>query len=144
MWPFYILSSAEEGTTSKHSRLGLIPGGFRKGYLIAHLAQHSRPAALLPCYRVKSFLKQHYYIFKWEWCKVWLMKPKSDEKIFAWFMSDSSHIWGVLIGVEYQNCSQTLKYLFTFCYLNAANSIKTDLHICNLGTGQFVSYKSVI
>ena len=34
--------------------------------------------------------------------------------------------------------------LFTFCYLDGANSIKTDLHICNLWTGQFVSYKSVI
>ena len=34
--------------------------------------------------------------------------------------------------------------LFTFSYLDGANSIKTDLHICNLWTGQFVSYKSVI
>ena len=34
--------------------------------------------------------------------------------------------------------------LFTFCYLDGANSIKTDLHICNLWTGQFVSYKSVV
>ena len=34
--------------------------------------------------------------------------------------------------------------LFTFCYLDGANSIKTDLHVCNLWTGQFVSYKSVI
>ena len=34
--------------------------------------------------------------------------------------------------------------LFTFCYLDGTNSIKTDLHICNLWTGQFVSYKGVI
>ena len=34
--------------------------------------------------------------------------------------------------------------LFTFYYLDGANSIKTDLHICKLRTGQFVSYKSVI
>ena len=34
--------------------------------------------------------------------------------------------------------------LFTFCYLDGANSIKTDLLVCNLWTGQFVSYKSVI
>ena len=27
---YYVPSSAEEGTTSKHSRLGLIPGGFRR------------------------------------------------------------------------------------------------------------------
>ena len=31
--------------------------------------------------------------------------------------------------------------LFTFCYLDGANSTKTDLHICNLWTGQFVTYK---
>ena len=40
--------------------------------------------------------------------------------------------------------SSNFGYLFTFCYLHGANSIKTDLHICNLWTGQFVSYKSVI
>ena len=34
--------------------------------------------------------------------------------------------------------------LFTFFYLDEANSIKTDLHICKLLTGQFVSYKFVI
>ena len=34
--------------------------------------------------------------------------------------------------------------LFTFCYFDGANSIKTDLHIYNSWTGQFVSYKSVI
>jgi hypothetical protein len=34
--------------------------------------------------------------------------------------------------------------IFTFCYLDEANSMKTDLDICNLWTGQFVSYKSVI
>jgi hypothetical protein len=31
-----------------------------------------------------------------------------------------------------------------FLLFGGANSIKTDLHICNLWTGQFVSYKSVI
>ena len=34
--------------------------------------------------------------------------------------------------------------LFTLCYFDGANSIETDLHICNLWIGQFVSYKSVI
>ena len=34
--------------------------------------------------------------------------------------------------------------LFTFCYSDGANSIKTDLNTCNLWTGQFVSYKFVI
>ena len=33
--------------------------------------------------------------------------------------------------------------LFTFCYVDGANSIKTDLHICNLWIGQFVSYVQV-
>ena len=60
-------------------------------------------------------------------------------------MSGSSHIQSVLIGVKYQNYRQTLGvYVFTFCYLDGANSIKTDLHICNLWNGQFVKYKSVI
>ena len=49
--------------------------------------------------------------------------------------------------ISYSKCSnwrQILKLvsnigcLFTFCYLDWANSIKTDLHICNLWTGQFV------
>ena len=40
--------------------------------------------------------------------------------------------------------SSNFGFLFTFCYLDGANSIKTDLHICNLWTGQFASYKSVI
>ena len=38
---------------------------------------------------------------------------------------------------------RTLK-VCSFCYLYEANSIKNDLHICNLWTGQFVSLKSVI
>ena len=33
--------------------------------------------------------------------------------------------------------------LFTFFYLDGANSIKTDLHICNLQTGQSISYNYV-
>ena len=31
-----------------------------------------------------------------------------------------------------------ISFLFTFCYLDGANSIKTDLRIFNLSTGQFV------
>ena len=61
-------------------------------------------------------------------------------------MAGSSHIRSVLIGVEYKNCCPTLDIhlLFPIIILDGANSIKTDLHICNLRTGQFVSYKSVI
>ena len=55
--------------------------------------------------------------------------------------------------ISYSKCSNwrrisklslNFECLFTFCYLDGANSIKTDLHICNLWTGQFVSYKSGI
>ena len=55
--------------------------------------------------------------------------------------------------MSYSKCSnwhQMLKLLlnfgclFTFFYLDGANSIKTDLHNCNLWTGQFVNYKSVV
>ena len=59
-------------------------------------------------------------------------------------MSNSSYISSVLIGVVYRNCRSNFGCLFTFCYLDVENSIKSDLHICNLWTGQFVSYKSVI
>jgi hypothetical protein len=40
----------------------------------------------------------------------------------------SSHIRSVLIGIEYRNCRQTLDVycLFTYCYLDRANSIKTN------------------
>ena len=65
---------------------------------------------------------------------VWLIKLA-----LGTIMSGSSHIRSVLIGVEYWNCC-----LFTLCYLDGANSIKIDLHICNLWTGQFVSYNFVI
>ena len=43
------------------------------------------------------------------------------------------------------NCRQILKLssdfgcLFTFFYFHSANLIKTDLHICNLWNGQFVT-----
>ena len=60
-------------------------------------------------------------------------------------MCGSCHIQNFLIGVEYQNCCQTLDvYLLCIWDLDVANSIKTDLHIYNLWTGQFVSYKPVI
>ena len=60
-------------------------------------------------------------------------------------ISGSSHIRIVLIGIKYQNCRRTLDvYLLFVSYLDGANSIKTDLHICNLWTFLFVSYKFVI
>ena len=59
-------------------------------------------------------------------------------------MSGSSHIGSLLIGIEYQNCRRTLVVYLLFANVDAANSIKTDLHICNLWTAQFVSYKSLI
>ena len=49
--------------------------------------------------------------------------------------------------MSYSKCSNLLSNfgcLFTFCYLKGANSIKTDLHVCNLLIGQFVGYNSVI
>jgi hypothetical protein len=50
-------------------------------------------------------------------------------------MSGSSHIRGVLIGIEYQIVVELLLFIY---FLDWANSIKPDLHICNLWTGQFV------
>ena len=58
-------------------------------------------------------------------------------------MRGSSHIQSVLIGIKYRNCCQTLHVYLPF-FRNEVNLIKTDLYICNLWTGQFASYKSVI
>jgi hypothetical protein len=60
------------------------------------------------------------------------------------FMSGSSHIWNVLIGVKYQNCCRTLDVYLLFAIWMGQIQLKIDLHIYNLWTGQFVSYKSVI
>ena len=65
-------------------------------------------------------------------------------------------LWTFMINVRFISYLKCFKWcrilklvsnfecLFTFGYLDEANSIKTYLHICNLWTGQFVSYKSVI
>ena len=55
-------------------------------------------------------------------------------------MFGSSHIRSNLIGVEHPNCCLTLDVIY-FLLFGWANSIKMDLHICNLWTGQFVSYR---
>ena len=54
-------------------------------------------------------------------------------------MCGSCHIQNILIGVKYQNCCRTLDVYLLFATWMRANSIKTDLRICNLWTGQFVS-----
>ena len=59
-------------------------------------------------------------------------------------MCGSCHIQNVLIWRRISKLLSNFGCLFTFCYLDGANSIKTDLHICELWTGQFVSYKSLI
>ena len=52
-------------------------------------------------------------------------------------MSGSSYI-RILIGAEYQNGRKTLDFYLLFAIWMGANSIKTDLRIFNLSTGQFV------
>jgi hypothetical protein len=82
-----------------------------------------------------------------EWMTFMLCKPPLPESfqknINFKLMSGSSHIQSVLIGVEYK-LLLNFGCLSNFFYLDGANSIKTDLHICNLWTGQFVCYKSVV
>ena len=41
----------------------------------------------------------------------------------------------LVLNIKTENCCQTLDVFFSFCYLDGANSIKTDLHICNLWNG---------
>ena len=48
-----------------------------------------------------------------------------------------------LISVEYRNGCPTLDVYLILCNFDGDNSIKTDLHICNLWTGQFVSNTSL-
>ena len=60
-----------------------------------------------------------------------LLKTKG----FSYLLSGSSHIRSALIGVEYRNYRRTLNVYLLFANLDGANSIKTDLHICNLWTG---------
>ena len=64
-------------------------------------------------------------------------------KLF-WLMCGSCHIKNVLIGIKYGNCRRALDVYLSFFSLDGATSIKTELHICNLWTVQFVSSKSVI
>ena len=59
-------------------------------------------------------------------------------------MYGSSHIRSVLIGVEYRNYHQTLDVYLPFATWMGQIQNKTDLHLCKLYSGQFVSYKSVI
>ena len=61
-------------------------------------------------------------------------------------MSGSSYFRSALIVVEYRNCRRTLNVylLFAISMGQIQLKVKTDLHVCNLWTGQFVSYKTVI
>ena len=63
---------------------------------------------------------------------------------FQTFMSGSSHIQSVLIGVKYQNCCRTLDvYLLFAILLGQIQSKLLKLQTCNLQTGQLISYKYV-
>ena len=71
---------------------------------------------------------------------VWLEQVRR-----IYLMSGSSHIWSVLIGVEYRNCCWILDvYLLFVIWMGQIQSKLIYILICNLWTGQFVSYKSVI
>ena len=63
---------------------------------------------------------------------------------FSSFMRESSHIWSVLIN--WRRLSKLLSNigcLFTCCYFNRANSIKTNLQTCNLQTMQSINTSSL-
>ena len=53
-------------------------------------------------------------------------------------MSGSSNIQSVLIGIEYQNCRQTLDaYLLFAIWMGQIQSKLVCILTCNLWTGQF-------
>jgi hypothetical protein len=86
-----------------------------------------------------SFRKQSFQIWYIVNCKKLYTTPKSLQtcvRFISYSKCSNCH--------RISKLSSKLGYLFTFCYLDGANSIKTDLHICNLWTGQFLSYNSVI
>ena len=60
-------------------------------------------------------------------------------------MSGLSHIQSILIGVEYRICHRTFDvYLMFAIWMGQIQSKLIYIHIFNLWTGQFVSYKPVI
>ena len=60
-------------------------------------------------------------------------------------MCGSCHIQNVLIGIEHRNCCQTLDFCLLFAiWMGQIQSKVIYIRICNLWTGQYVSYKSVI
>ena len=68
------------------------------------------------------------------------VEHRSFDLTYTWIISYSKGSnW-----CQISKLSSNFECVFMFCYLDWANSIKTDLHICNLWTGQFVSFKSVI
>ena len=74
------------------------------------------------------------------------MRRKNISLTVLSVLSGSSHIRSVLNGVEYRNWHRILDvYLLFVIWMGQIQlKVKTDLHVCNLWTGQFVSYKSVI
>ena len=74
------------------------------------------------------------------------MRRKNISLTVLSVLSGSSHIRSVLNGVEYRNWHRILDvYLLFLIWMGQIQlKVKTDLHVCNLWTGQFVSYKSVI
>ena len=93
---------------------------------------------------LQNFLVWGFFISPKPFQCIYLLMPGSLHIFVTWF-------WGTNVWfISYLKCSNwrwlsklspNFKCLFTFCYLDGANSIKTDLNICNLCTSQFASYK---
>ena len=65
--------------------------------------------------------------------KGWVEKNKSKNIYVQFILYSQCSSWRQILKLlSYFGC------IFTFCYLDGANSIKTDLHICNLWTGQIL------
>ena len=77
--------------------------------------------------------------FKWFSFQIFVRNPWKNTLLCAVHVIFEMFFWRRI-----SNLLSNLGCLFTFWYLDGANSIKTYLHICNLWTGQFVSYMSEI
>ena len=103
----------------------------------------------------KKFVKTYHELVKrFKICGICSKYFQSNCQRWSKVCSSYASIWlGVKLLEISRKCSNwswisklssNFGCLFTFCYLDGANSIKTDLCICNLWTGQFVRYKSAI
>ena len=99
----------------------------------------------LPPFSKKSSLLVYWFLRFFNSSRLFRLYGHVQLKMARWqnynsfLMPASSHIQSVLTGIEYWS----FWCLFTSCYFDRTNSIKTNLHTCNFQINQFISYKFI-